>query len=94
MLFMPCLLNPHFSFVQQTLIIKCLLCARGYLKFEGFSSEQNRPIVLTFVELKFQKGDKDNIQNKKVNDILDWRMVNATEEKKAKKELENDRLVE
>lgn len=39
-------------------------------------------------------GDKDDIQNKKVNDTPGWRVINATEEKKAEKGLGNARLVE
>lgn len=39
----------------------------------------------TFYSAEANAGDKLDIQNKKVNVILCWRMMNATEEKKAEK---------
>lgn len=59
----------------------------------GFSNEQNRQITLPSVELAFWQGSRDDIQNKKINDILGWRMMNATEEKRAEKGLGNARLI-
>lgn len=90
-----CLAKLTFIFLlfSKLFIIERLLCAKGYLRCWGFDSEQNTPIALTFIELLFQRRDKDNVQSKNINDILGWRMMNATEEKKAEEGLGNNRLL-
>lgn len=83
-----------FHLFRKRSIIGCLLCARSYLRCWGFRNEQNRQIALPFVNLGSCRRKKANIQNKKINHTLGWHVMNATEEKKAEKELGNAGLME